>query len=672
MVASDEISVRNGRDLAANILNHPQGGLDVLLDFTENQENEWIEYKAALRPRNGIFEQGQNEGDYRWHVARAVIAMANWVGGAVILGIDDQGTAVGLKPSDTGGILAHEGREAFNRKVLAPAITGPKWKTGRLGLLGTGDHFERLIEIHNATYQGLPVAIVLISPVEADESIEICQVNKDRHLIYTRARGARGQIVELRTHKEKQTHIKMRQEQLQSPTWQHLWKRFQHTCEAPVVDNMSPVLTPAVEQALQAWCQQIAEQLFRLKDRFTPLLAEADKPQAAAPHIEPEVEAVLDLFASDSPYRSLKAASETDRLHHRPAYSSDGVALEHSAQPQRGNLFELLAQTPRALLLGEPGAGKSTCLKQLTLEGATRYAAGGILPLYVPLRRFTGAGLQNLLAQAARQPWPMLAALIQQHRLRLLLDAVNECPRHLQTRCCQEISELLADYPNLPLILSSRVTPYPCHLNLSAYILRPLNRTQQQHFLTACLGDAEKACKLLERLHELPGGARMAGSPIFLRMVEQVGHHHKDLPRGHALLYRRFLADWFTREQNKETSTGAVLRWSYPVTLEALGKLAFDARQAGLVSLPLHQALQFLQPLLLEDSHPFIERMAQGLLLNLEADHTVLSFIHESIQEYLAAEYLICCPNALKALPNPEEAGWRMPVLYREELLQQP
>lgn len=63
-------------------------------------ETEWLELKAASYPEGGRFAQGRNTDDYRWNVAKAVIALANSIGGVVLLGVADDGSVVGLEASD--------------------------------------------------------------------------------------------------------------------------------------------------------------------------------------------------------------------------------------------------------------------------------------------------------------------------------------------------------------------------------------------------------------------------------------------------------------------------------------------------------------------------------------------------------------------------------------------
>jgi hypothetical protein len=47
------------------------------MDLTNDAEVEWLELKAACYPTGGVFKQDENEADYGWHVAKAVVALAN-------------------------------------------------------------------------------------------------------------------------------------------------------------------------------------------------------------------------------------------------------------------------------------------------------------------------------------------------------------------------------------------------------------------------------------------------------------------------------------------------------------------------------------------------------------------------------------------------------------------
>ena len=173
---------------------------------------------------------------------------------------------------------------------------------------------------------------------------------------------------------------------------------------------------------------------------------------------------------------------------------------------------------------------------------------------------------------------------------------------------------------------------------------------------------------MLDQIQNQPGGALIASNPLLLRIVVEVSRSEGELPPGRALLYRRFFENWYQREVKKEAKTGAPLRWPFPRTLEALATLALAARQAGRIEIERTWAERTLRPLLADDAVPFLERIAQGLLLRLDADQDSLSFNHESVQEYLAAEALIRQPVALAEVPEDASSSWRMPLAYAFEL----
>ena len=69
------------------VLNHPNGGVDALIDLAGGGEADWLEFKADLMPREGQYQKNENKADYQWNVAEAVIAMANSSGGVILLGV---------------------------------------------------------------------------------------------------------------------------------------------------------------------------------------------------------------------------------------------------------------------------------------------------------------------------------------------------------------------------------------------------------------------------------------------------------------------------------------------------------------------------------------------------------------------------------------------------------
>lgn len=108
-----------------------------------------------------------------------------------------------------------------------------------------------------------------------------------------------------------------------------------------------------------------------------------------------------------------------------------------------------------------------------------------------------------------------------------------------------------------------------------------------------------------------------------------------------------------------------------------LAELAFQARQKGSARIPLAQARALLIHRLGEDAEPFIEWAAQGTVLVRTAGRGDLVFEHETIQEYLCAEYLAArhedMHGEVLALRADAKPGiWAMPLAFAFEMVAQP
>lgn len=236
-VTDSESAPMNGRDLAAQILEHPEGGVAGLLRLKGHinlgNETVWLEFKASLNPKDGLYERGENKDDYRWNVAEAVIAMANTVGGVVLLGLDDRAQVVGLAASDSRETIQRKGYEAFNREVVQSALLCQGWQTGRKGNLylshGCESQFRNLFEIRTESYQNQLIVAILVSPTHDDELLEIEEElnNRKRNIVYIRQPGDVGQNFGLQGYKEIDEYKRSRSRlRLSEKTYDNLWHKF--------------------------------------------------------------------------------------------------------------------------------------------------------------------------------------------------------------------------------------------------------------------------------------------------------------------------------------------------------------------------------------------------------------------------------------------------------------
>ena len=67
--------------LVPRVLDRFQGDVAPLLELADGQETDWLEFKASCEPPAEGAEPGATAADYRLHVARAAVALANTRGG---------------------------------------------------------------------------------------------------------------------------------------------------------------------------------------------------------------------------------------------------------------------------------------------------------------------------------------------------------------------------------------------------------------------------------------------------------------------------------------------------------------------------------------------------------------------------------------------------------------
>lgn len=663
-----------GFDLVNSVLHHPKGGVDALLRLAGEGETEWLEFKAAMVGRPEDRKGNENEADGHWHVAEAVVAMANTKGGVVLVGVDDDGQAVGLAAGDLRRVIAKSGLEGYLRQEIHNRLQPPKgsvqWKTGNKGVWAIPDGWPtESFRVSSFLHQEQTIAAILVKPVSCRAECIYATQNDEERLL-KRSAGNVGQVETLRGRRAMQSW-----ESERNPVdsmFTALWKRFLDSTTDEATEDKD------LEASITAW-----HQLFRKNsadlEAFTSLDAaeildenNTDEPSGkiALSAFEPEAIETLPSFVTedfDCDFIDYEDEDDGDDLSDREdEEGNEGCDTDRSAR--RGGLFALLAEEPRALLVGEPGGGKTTALRRLTLESIERYQPGGPVTLFIPLGQWLkSGGLWQLFRQKTGLARTQVRSLLRKGRCRLLLDALNECPDNLRSVAVAGIRDLLEEYPNTPLVISARNAETANTFGLPVFSVEALSEAKQQEFLVAYLNDAERATATLERLRSQPGGCLLAANPLLLRMIVDVAREQEDLPEGRAGLYRKWIQHWYEREVIKARKASDSLPWSTEEAVRGFAAIALAARKEGMRIADDDLALESLakeidQPAL------FLERMTQGPLVVREEG--TLRFRHETFQEYFCAEALLWDPNALEGVGSGCKSTWAMPLAYAAELQQ--
>ncbi len=332
------------------------------------------------------------------------------------------------------------------------------------------------------------------------------------------------------------------------------------------------------------------------------------------------------------------------------------------------------------ILLGPPGSGKTTALWRLALdlaeEGLKRDPQAP-LPVFVRLSRLTPEQdllkhIQSELAQATlkdqdnhpielpkhRALAPLLPRLLQEGRLVLLWDGLNETPPEIFAQTARQIAQLRRRYPGPPggptnqHLITCRSDDYDLlsaehsiELSLNRAMIQPLDTATVRQIVLTRLGD-ELGGKLLEALTAPHQRTlyKLAHTPLLLRLLCTVYNETQILPSTRAQLLEQFVQkriqweqDWQREHDDQQEK---VVRFSQYDLAWPLARLAYamtENRWYG-TSVSWEWAKQELAAAGTALPPDQVRALALSAdLLEPLAGEREIGFSHQLIQEYFAA-----------------------------------
>ncbi|MCZ7569323.1 MAG: NACHT domain-containing protein [Ardenticatenaceae bacterium] len=390
---------------------------------------------------------------------------------------------------------------------------------------------------------------------------------------------------------------------------------------------------------------------------------------------------------------------------HRPELKRlQEVAEEKLAPPEREtreytDIIRAIEELRRVVLLGEPGAGKTTTLRKLEMdriERARRDPAAPI-PLFVPLGRWTRPE-QSLPAFTAAQMGALgdfLDSLLAQQRAVLLLDGLDQIPPAHREAKARQGKALFKDHPALISVVSCREQDYTLDLGFDRLVIVPLDPARIREFAHNYLGQEEgerffwrlaggdqvrevwraweRAGATWEQFWHAPDiprenpdvyrettGAqdaiwrekvrnpaslmRLAGNPYMLLMLVAVYQRSRgELPANRGRLFAEFVATLLEREKlamRDEVSPEVALSPEAEALLAALARLAYEmqvrrAQETGEGSAVTVLPRAEVVPALLSERQLYL-----GGSTNILSTGDEVRFSHQLLQEYFAATFM--------------------------------
>lgn len=323
------------------------------------------------------------------------------------------------------------------------------------------------------------------------------------------------------------------------------------------------------------------------------------------------------------------------------------------------------------MVLGGPGAGKSTFLRKLGLEvlkGNQGDYEHECIPVFIELKSFTTSeiNIEKAIAQEFKIcgfPYAeeSTTRLLEQGKLLILLDGLDEVPtKNVNEAICQ-IQNFVDQYDQNRFIASCRLAAY--HHNFRRFTdvaMADFDQAQIKQFIQNWfqsdsdkqMGTAQKCWELLHKPENI-AAKELAHSPLLLTLLCLVYDRSQNFPNNRSVLYRKalrvLLEEWASEKrilqdeiyQGLNTELEEILLSEIAYSGFAADRLFFS--QAEIVS----QIKTFLTDNLNAPKHlngeAILNAIAiqQGILVERAED--VFSFSHLTLQEYLTAQYI--CDN---------------------------
>jgi HEAT repeat protein len=308
----------------------------------------------------------------------------------------------------------------------------------------------------------------------------------------------------------------------------------------------------------------------------------------------------------------------------------------------------------RFVLIGDPGAGKSTTLRRLITDAIHNYQRNSTeypLPVWINL------GLSSTPVEAEKLLeywWDQQCFLpdapekyIKQNNLWLFMDGLNEMPLDSRNERAKELREFLVAHPQLPVIVTCRVRDYDDEealrlVGLPVVYVQPLDDSRIQEFIDN--RQREDSAKGLTWDHKALWSAiqardalkHMAQNPYNLTMLIAVYRTSGAIPNNLHELYREYLAETYktyTLERTKlHSPLTTLLQLPWQSLERRLKRLAFQMLTDGKgMSAGRDWVIRQIGKKALQDA------LNMGVLIY---EGSSIRFYHQSLQGYFAIESL--------------------------------
>jgi len=353
--------------------------------------------------------------------------------------------------------------------------------------------------------------------------------------------------------------------------------------------------------------------------------------------------------------------------------------------------LEAVEQHRKLMVLGKPGAGKSTFLKYLAMQCIEGNFQATRIPVFITLKDFAEKGNPNLftyISQLIELPTSdALRKILQQGQMLVLLDGLDEVREEDTKRVLQQILEFSDQFHLNQFVMTCRIAAKEytferfTEVEVADFDKEQIAIFAQNWFR---LSDPMKAKRFIQKLEENKPIQELASSPLLLTLLCLVFGESADFPANRSELYREGLDVLLKKWDGKRNIQRDQLykNLSLKRKEDLLSQIAltnFKQKDYFFKQKTLEAYISdFICNLPNVDSDPEILRMdSEAVLKSIEAQHglfierakSIYSFSHLTFQEYFAAKEIVANSTYANLVKHLAEKRWREVFLLTASMM---
>jgi predicted NACHT family NTPase len=379
---------------------------------------------------------------------------------------------------------------------------------------------------------------------------------------------------------------------------------------------------------------------------------------------------------------------------------------------QRVAGLKAVTEHSRLMVLGKPGAGKTTFLKHIAIECNKGKFQGNRVPIFIPLKIFaedsTGAADFGLLQYIHQEftscglaEQSVTEEVLRQGRGLILLDGLDEVPEKDSDQVVRQIRWFAQNYFNNQFIITCRIAAHNYRfqdvaftdVEVADFNSKQIEEFAKNWFVAFAKDNPEKgltlASQFIKKLNcpENQQIRELAVTPILLNLTCLVFQAKGDFPSKRSKLYEQGLDILLTRwAEAKGIERDEVYRNLNVIhkkkLLSEVAAITFERGDYFFEQDKIQRYIAEYLPTLPNaiTDRARLQRDSEVVLKAIEAQHGLLverargiySFSHLTFQEYFTAKYFVESSD-LQALENLSshitEKRWREVFLLTAEML---